>query len=518
MRSEEIMIQQSRGMRWGLLALLLITVIVYPVFEQRYQTMRQRGWVTYFSTERQDCDLSNAHIFVDTHERVWVLGNGECDFFNNAHIFNGKTWSEMKIDGEYIDQYIIDLQDQLWRRRENKGDQGRLVSVDIGKFDGKEWSLYASVDINTLDERFTNANFAIDKEGRLWLTFLRLPPSDNPVLWTTGLSIFDKNGWNTYTADNSPALASERIYGPVFDSQQRAWFVAEEDGLKLFDGTNWVSYSAQKLNLAKYGNIISLAFDRNGDPWVATTDGFLVSVDNGLAIDWTQGLNLKHKLYLSKDTDYFHFAFDQSGRIWITYWADPDGQITIFDGKSWATLTKENSGLSGDEITELEIDGQGNVWVGTPTGVIVFSPDDELPTLTTDNLWIKLRGNQRAFIGTYWLLPFLLFLLWFALMFPKDQRLSAIGLMFGICEGVLLILAVLFMTIFQGFNRYSLQPLSLLIPFGLIGLIVSMVAVIQLRQKDTKVRNLARLGFVFSIIGVVIGILWRLLTAVIFRF
>jgi hypothetical protein len=115
-------------------------------------------------------------------------------------------------------------------------------------------------------------------------------------------------------------------------------------------------------------------------------------------------------------------------------------------------------------------------------------------------------------------LPFLLFLLWFALIFPTAQRISAIGLIFGICEGVFLILALLFMTIFQGFDRYSLQPLALLIPFGLTGLIVSSIAITQLRDKDTKERKLARLGFVFSIIGTVIGILWRLLAAVIFRF
>jgi len=509
---------RSRGMRWGLLVLLLISVILYPLFEQRYQTMRQKGWVTQFSTERRNCDLSNANIFLDNQKRIWVLGYGECDFFSTAHIFNGESWSEMKLNGGYFNRYSIDAQDQLWKLRENKGNKGRLVSVDMEKFDGRKWSLYVSVDVNTLDERFTNANFAIDKEGRLWLTFLRLPPPDNPVLWTTGLSILDKNGWTTYTADNSLALASERLFGPVFDNQHRAWFLTEKDGLKVFYDADWISYSAQELNLAKYGNVISLAFDGNGYPWIATTEGFLVSVDNGQTINWTQGLNLKHKLYLSKDTDYFHFAFDQSGWIWITYWADPGGQITVFDGKSWATLTKENSGLSGDEITELEIDGQGNVWIGTPTGIIVFTPDDELPTLTTDNLWIKLRGNQRAFIGTYWLLPFLLFLLWFALIFPKAQRLPAIGLLFGIWEGVFVLLALLVMTIFQGFNRYSLQPLSLLIPFGLVGLIVSLIAMTQLRHKDMKERKLARLGLVLNIIGLVIGILWRLLAVVIFRF
>ena len=512
------MINPGKGIRWWLFGFALIAVILYPFFEKRYQATRQNGWTTYFPTKRQDCDLSQANIVVDKQQRIWVLGQGGCDFYRNAHIFANGAWEELQLDEEHVTNYQIDEQGQLWRLIENRGKGGRVVAFNIEKLNNGEWSTYVKVDAVTLDQRAGNAGFSIDKQGRIWLSFTRLPSKDKPALWTTGISIFDGHNWETYTSDNTPSLASERLFGPRFDSQNRAWFFGDGKGIKVFDGANWASYSAQDLNLIEYGNLVSLNFDNIGKPWIATQNGFLVSVDDSQVIDLNQELNPKHRFYIFPGNDDFHFAFDRNGRVWVAYWADAGGQIISFDDKSWTILTKDNSVLSGEQITELKIDEQENVWVVTPSGIHVFNPDAGGALLKPDDFWIRLRGNERAFIGTYWLIPFLLSSFWFALLFPKGQRLSAIGLLLGVLEGVFLILALLSLVAFQGFNRYSMQPMWLLIPFGLVGLVISLTAAFRLRHQDKKERRTARLGIVFSLVGLGLGVAWYVVAAALLRY
>ena len=57
-------------------------------------------------------------------------------------------------------------------------------------------------------------------------------------------------------------------------------------------------------------------------------------------------------------------AVDGDGNIWFGSY----GGLTRFDGHSWMTMTPENSGVPTGLIESLAFDQQGNLWVGTSSG------------------------------------------------------------------------------------------------------------------------------------------------------
>ena len=372
-----------RPVRWGSLLLAVATIVTSLFLERRYQMAAEEGWTTYFPTDRAVCDLSAAYITADIQDRIWIVGRGECDFFDAAHVFDGASWIELEIAGQYSDSYEIDSQGQLWRLRQNKGEGGRVLSLEIAVFHDGVWSTYVRVDREILDDRFGNGQgLVIDKLGQIWIPFQRLPAQDEPTSWTTGVSVFNGQTWITYTSDNTPSLAVERMAGPRFDDRNRGWFWSEQGTLSVFDGATWEDYPPDHLNLAEADRILRLELDGQGNPWLGTAQGLIVSGDGSRIIDWQQGANIDYPAYQS--STYFDFGFDLDGRLWVAGWVEDEARLSVYDGTTWSTFTHENSGLTREGITDLEIDAQGNIWLVTPSGIRVFSPD-----------WGELAPPQR---------------------------------------------------------------------------------------------------------------------------
>ena len=124
-----------------------------------------------------------------------------------------------------------------------------------------------------MDTRFDNPGFFIDPLGQPWIIYLRLPSADQPVLWTTGMAVLMV--WiGKFTMEaNTPELAAEKIWALKFYRQNRAWFVSDSGEVKTFDGT-WHDQDTSDI-----GSVLSIAFDQDGEPWYATSDGRIQSAD-----------------------------------------------------------------------------------------------------------------------------------------------------------------------------------------------------------------------------------------------
>ena len=89
--------------------------------------------------------------------------------------------------------------------------------------------------------------------------------------------------------------------------------------------------------------------------------------------------------------------------------------------------------------------------------------------------------------------------------------LATLGLSIGILEIFLLIVPVVIAIVTSGLSRTVTTPLMLLLPVGLVGLGISLIANHQIKTYGLDRQKQARLGIVFNLIGSVLGFLWLIL-------
>jgi hypothetical protein len=89
--------------------------------------------------------------------------------------------------------------------------------------------------------------------------------------------------------------------------------------------------------------------------------------------------------------------------------------------------------------------------------------------------------------------------------------LATLGLSIGILEIFLLIVPIVIAILTSGLSRTVTTPLMLLLPVGLLGLIISLIANQHSKNYGLDRQKQARWGIVFNMIGSVLGILWLIL-------
>ena len=89
----------------------------------------------------------------------------------------------------------------------------------------------------------------------------------------------------------------------------------------------------------------------------------------------------------------------------------------------------------------------------------------------------------------------------------KISWLAILGLSVGILAVLLLIVPLVIAIITSGLSQAVTTPLMLLLPVGLTGLIISLIARNRIKKYKLNGYNLARLGIIFSLIGSVLGFL-----------
>lgn len=200
-----------------------------------------------------------------------------------------------------------------------------------------------------------------------------------------------KGEWTTYTSKNSPLK---------YDPMPIRILITDDQG-RVWVGTEWESYvidSNGNWNTLST-NIEAITTDKSGRIWIAS--GGVHRVDsNG---QWTT-------FPTNRDWEGIEaLAIDSQGQIWVGTF---DGLI-MFDRNGKETIyTKENSGLVDNAVTALEVDQFDRVWIGTyGYGVSVLDPEGQWVTHQEHTQRPRSEDNEirtffidpqdRVWIGTY---------------------------------------------------------------------------------------------------------------------
>ncbi|WP_333627052.1 response regulator [Sphingobacterium siyangense] len=285
-------------------------------------------------------DRSRQYIWVLSFSGISTLQyhNGRVQEIDLSSYFDNTT--------NIFNDIYQDRHGTLWLAIGGKG-------VSMFSFDKPLIKNYSFKQIKTLYSIAPNLNMLYrDNTGILWFNLERfgfgsLSPKTNQL--------------NTYSNSNFRDLISIRAVTCAMDFGQELWVgSAYESSINIFQKTNNNIKFLQKIDLAgqvAHGGIPSFFFtDKQKRLWIATTKGLLLkrSESENIAV-----------IHTIKDQP-VAIAQDNQNHIWI---ATKENGIYCIDNRDLRSLPmhigKETSGLKSDQIETMDVDKDGNLWIGT---------------------------------------------------------------------------------------------------------------------------------------------------------
>ncbi len=152
----------------------------------------------------------------------------------------------------------------------------------------------------------------------------------------------------SYRTNNSK-ISSNVLSKVVVDKFNNKWIGSIDRGLMKFDGNNWTSYD--NTGVIEGFRIQDILVDKKGIVWVATIRGLF----NYDGITWK---NLTNNLPSNNATA---LEEDSFGNIWI---GTPDGLVK-YNNNSFQIFTIANTDVPLKSISSISASSNGDVWIGT---------------------------------------------------------------------------------------------------------------------------------------------------------
>src|SRR5215211_2220377 len=235
------------------------------------------------------------------------------------------------------------------------------------------WSTYRDMD-------YVSA-IAADGKGQVWVAGSRQDGSSLMTYSQTGKPI---------EVPLPRELGQTPLHALMIDPQDRVWLAAE-NGIGMLDGSGrWILYSCP-------GYIWQIVMDGQGRVWANSNDGLAkLDPDSGeRTFTFTNSAQV--------DDDVLAIATDSRGQLWVVT-RKREIKVLEADG-NWRTVAN----LPGPAwehdppLSLLAVDQQGQVWVGTTSGVGVLSPSGgwtEYPFNFTG--WLTMNAILPDSQGRVW--------------------------------------------------------------------------------------------------------------------
>lgn len=334
-----------------------------------------------------------------------------------AQQFDIRSWTVM--DGLPQSEVSAIAQDQagyLWM----------ATGSGLTRFDGRDFQNYSSG--NGLRGNVVTEVF-IDQKNKLWV-----------ATEGNGVCRMQENQCR-YLAD-SLGLADATVYKIFEDRDQNLWFGTLHKGVMRWNGTRM---AVQDTSTGLPGNTVrDVAQDSSGTVWLATDDGLVswndgemqhyenleglagkriysllpapagklfVGTDKGLAILDASAQQPTQEVDFFRGQKIFDIERTQQGLLWVG--TDSRG-VAFGQGNSWTRIDEKN-GLENEQIDDIFIDRDQNVWIGTYAGGVsryrfdawrLYQPapdvgvlsiyqanDGRVWTGTTDGLYLFDKGH-----------------------------------------------------------------------------------------------------------------------------
>lgn len=347
-------------------------------------------WTTYDAPELKYINI----IKRDEAGRMWIATDGlGLTMFDGEHWHN---WSQETREDMRNDAFrgLAASGDKVYVAARSSAAGGGLMIYDLRQ---DTWSDFWPEDSDLSSGGASS--LAIDREGRVWFT----------TAYGT-LDVYGDGEWEHRNIDPLPSCYLLSARDGLFDADGNYWLATTTFGVWKYDGTSWATHGpslpdfeegcAEDPPRAKYSTGLTLihdnhiayfsgdiptadgcpartnalAFDRQGQLWVATAAGLAVMDLKGA---WHVYSEDNSPLL---DVDVEDVAVDLAGRVW----AVSRDQLAVFSAGEWQIFAPDTVGAAswGNAI---EFDELGRAWVATGSGgIAVFAgePNVGVPDLT----------------------------------------------------------------------------------------------------------------------------------------
>lgn len=296
-------------------------------------------------------------------------------------------------------------QDPNWTfiRKENTGIGGALHYVVQGDAFGNIWTGgYEStgegslVRIATTDTVYTNwstyseeylpngmiYDIAFDSTGIIWV-------GSEAGITTSG----DGLEWTHYDASNTPFLSTD-VEGIAIGAGDTVWTIHTDSdptlgGVGSFDGTTWNYYTSSNSGLPAGTLLRDIVVDDNDVKWMASNNG-LISFDG---TDWQHYTIANSGL---SDDNVWEVALNDQNNVWALV----GNAIDIFDGSTWTQINETDWPISNVQGRSLDVFGnQVIIAEGAGSHVLLFDGT----TWTSEYMSLTMFDSYIDNNGTYWI-------------------------------------------------------------------------------------------------------------------
>lgn len=221
-----------------------------------------------------------------------------------------------------------------------------FVNGAASRFQDGQWRVFKDI--------FSYDTLTVDAQGRAWF-------GDDK----NGVSVLDENGQELFKLDAAGGLPSGNVRS-LLASGDTVW-IGTSDGLAKYQGGKLSVVFAKDSPQLGYSDIACLANERNNALLIGTA-GSIVRYENGAA-------SLLLDLRKTYNGSLNRLVVAPNGRIWA---GSSVGLLYSDNGVDWTLMTTAD-GLPTNNVTALQIDNLGGVWVGGGStfdggGLLHFTP------------------------------------------------------------------------------------------------------------------------------------------------
>lgn len=221
-------------------------------------------------------------------------------------------------------------------------------------------------------------------DSEVWVASSSLKPLWQGKNRSDGFFHYMNNDWTNYYIYDYPELSDNNYFDiltvAVRPSDKRVFLGSYINGLIEYDGTSFTTYDDDNSVLQNpvgdtfTTRIGGLTFDNNNTLWMSnygSTAPIVALEPDGTWHTFTPSLSYRFTTQVVVDFNgYKWFASGQSPAGILVF--DDGGTLYDTSDDQYFNLTQSNSELESDRIECLAVDLDGNVWVGTDNGVVVF--------------------------------------------------------------------------------------------------------------------------------------------------
>jgi hypothetical protein len=225
-------------------------------------------------------------------------------------------------------------------------------------------------------------------ENQLWLASGGLNQNLGNRFVRDGFSSLIEGEWTTFNVENRPefendpndfndnlldfvAVAVNPSTGVVYaGSFMRGLARWDGEEMQVFDESNSALGRSVVLNIRN--RVAGLAFDEDNTLWMTNTESVNALVSLDAEGEWSS-----YRLCGDPTIRVYEIDVDPNGYKWVTAW---NGGVYVYDeglpedqtDDRCRLFTPQNSNLPSNRVRCLAVDLNGDVWVGTEKGVVIF--------------------------------------------------------------------------------------------------------------------------------------------------